>query len=71
MKKARLEIRINEDDKQYLKTIAELEQCTVTDLLDEHIQELITKLRRKFKHIKPPETGYVGTLNDTLSEEVQ
>lgn len=61
MKKARLEIRLNEDDKLYLKSIAELEECTMTDLLDDYIQELIQKLRIKHKaqSLKPNDSESV------------
>lgn len=45
MKKARLEIRLDEVDKELLRKMAELEGCTITSILDNHIQELIQKLR--------------------------
>lgn len=45
MKKARLEIRINEEDKEYLRKVAELEGCTITQVLDDYIQECIQRLK--------------------------
>lgn len=62
MKKARLEIRLDEDDKLCLKKVAELENCTVTDLLDSYIQELVVKL--KYKHnLKPNDSENLDTLD--------
>lgn len=54
MKKARLEIRLNDVDKELLRKMAELEGCTITSILDTHIQELIQKLR---VCIKPNDSG--------------
>ena len=54
MKKARLEIRLDEVDKELLRKMAELEGCTITSLLDDYIQDLIKKLR---VHLKPNDSG--------------
>lgn len=54
MKKARLEIRLDEVDKELLRKMAELEGCTITSLLDDYIQDLIKKLR---VHLKPNDYG--------------
>lgn len=54
MKKARLEIRLYEVDKELLRKMAELEGCTITSLLDDYIQDLIKKLR---VHLKPNDSG--------------
>lgn len=40
-KKARLEIRISEEDKAYLRKVAKLEGCSLTALIEDYIQELI------------------------------
>lgn len=45
-KRARLEIRLDVEDKLLLQKVAGLENCTLTSLLDSHIQELIVRLRR-------------------------
>lgn len=53
-KKARLEIRIDESDKELLRKIAELEGCTVTSLLEDYISELIKRLStQSFTNLKP------------------
>lgn len=54
-KKARLEIRINETDKELLRKVAEAEDCTITALLEDYISDLIKRLRstQSFMDIKP------------------
>ena len=42
-KKARLEIRIDETDKEYLRKVAKLEGCSLTSLIEEYIKELVAK----------------------------
>ena len=42
-KKARLEIRIDEVDKEYLRKVAVLEGCSLTSLIEEYIKELVAK----------------------------
>ena len=42
-KKARLEIRIDEADKEYLRKVAKLEGCSLTALIEEYIKELVDK----------------------------
>lgn len=53
MKKARLEIRLNTEDKEYLRKVAEVEGCTITSLLDAYIQDLIRMLQSTKGLIKP------------------
>lgn len=56
-KKARLEIRIDESDKDLLRKIAELEGCTITALLEDCISTLIKQLSTKsFSNIKPTDS---------------
>lgn len=57
MKKARLEIRLNEDDKEYLRKVAGLEGCTITSLIDDYIQELILRLKKTNGLIKPSDSA--------------
>lgn len=54
-KKARLEIRINETDKELLRKVAEAEDCTITALLEDCISDLIKRLcsTQSFVDIKP------------------
>lgn len=54
-KKARLEIRIDESDKALLRKIAEIENCTITSLLEDCINDLIKQLRtaQSFSSLKP------------------
>jgi len=56
-KKARLEIRIDESDKDLLRKIAELEGCTITALLEDYISTLIKQLSTKsFGSLKPTDS---------------
>jgi DNA-directed RNA polymerase subunit L len=52
-KTARLEIRLHQEDKDLLLQVAEKEDCTLTNLLQDHIQELIDRLRRSRNSNKP------------------
>ena len=45
MKTARLEIRISEEDKQFLQKMCKKESCTMTALLQEHIDTIIKQLK--------------------------
>lgn len=49
MKKARLEIRLTEDDKEFIKELAKMEGCTVTDVITDFITSAIHKLRYTLK----------------------
>lgn len=57
-KKARLEIRIDESDKDLLRKIAEIENCTITSLLEDCINDLIKQLRtaQSFSSLKPTDS---------------
>jgi len=57
-KKARLEIRLDEIDKELLRKVASLENCTITALLEDYISDLIKRLRstQSISNIKPTDS---------------
>lgn len=49
MKRARLEIRLTEEDKEFIKELAKMEGCTITDVITEFIEQAILKLKHTLK----------------------
>lgn len=47
MKDKRLEIRVSSEDKDVLKRFAKLSGCTITSLIQEHIDNLIEMVKDK------------------------
>lgn len=55
-KTARLEIRLSQEDKELLAHVAVIENCTVTSLLQDYIQELLDKLKLVTNRNKPKDS---------------